>query len=296
MKQFTVLLATSCLLANPLFAHAQEESVSAVAPTEVVDNPTTEVDAGGQPEFLKKVTPDGISLGVGMLVTKGILLGEDARIYVVPTVGYVGERVFITGISGGVHLVKHNGFALDALLSARLDGWDADDLSASELAEVGIDRDLLVNRKNELDAGFGASYSSSEWGKLSLTAKADVSNASDGYEIALLYQAAFDWWGGALIPSVGVSYWSNDLSDYYYGTLPQEVAAGVPSYQPGSAIVPNLGVTFLRTMPKNWLFFGGLQYQWLSDDILDSPLVDPSARNGLPSVFLGFSHSFGKIH
>ncbi|MGB0132272.1 MipA/OmpV family protein [Dokdonella sp.] len=296
MKQLMVLVAASCLLANFAVVQAQEESVTPVAPTEVVDDPATEAAPGGPPEFLKKVTPDGVSLGVGMLVTKGILLGEDARTYVVPTIGYVGERVFITGISGGVHLYKNDGFALDVLLSARLDGWDADDLSASELADVGIDRNLLVNRKNELDAGFGASYSSSNWGKLSLTAKGDVTNASDGYEVALLYQAAFEWWGGALVPSAGISYWSDDLSNYYYGTLPQEVAAGVPSYQPGSAIVPNLGLTFLRTLPKDWLFFGGLQYQWLSDDIIDSPLVDPSARNGLPSVFLGFSHSFGKIH
>ena len=297
MKHSLVLLAASCLSFTALAAHAQEENITPVPPTEVaVDAKADDIEQVGNPEFLKKVFPDGVSLGVGMLVTKGILLGESARTYVVPTVGYAGERVFITGVSGGVHLVKHNGFTLDALVSLRLDGWDADDLSASELAEVGIDRNLLVNRKNELDAGLGAAYTSQKWGKFSLTAKGDVTDASGGYEVALLYQAAFEWWGGALIPSAGVSYWSDDLSNYYYGTLPQEVAAGVPSYQPGDAIVPNLGLTFLHAMPKNWLFFGGLQYQWLSDDILDSPLVDPSARNGLPSVFLGFSHSFGKIH
>ena len=296
MKQLFVLLATICLLIAAVASHAQEENLSPVALSEVVADTESDVAAQyGAPEFLQKLFPDGASLGVGMLVSKGILRGEDARTYVVPTVGYIGERVFIAGISGGVHLVNRNGFALDALLSIRLDGWDADDLSASELAEVGIDRNLLVDRKNELDAGFAASYTSTKWGKLSLTTKADVTNASGGYEVALLYQAALDRWGGALVPSIGVSYWSDDLSNYYYGTLPKEVAAGVTSYQPGSAIVPNLGVTFLRTMPKNWLFFGGVQYQWLGDDILDSPLVDPSARHGLPSVFLGFSHSFGKI-
>lgn len=296
MKNLSVLLAATCLSITVVTSHAQEESLTPVAATEVVVDTESDVAATyGEPEFLKKVFPVGASLGVGMLVSKGILLGEDARTFVVPTVGYVGERVFITGISGGVHLVKQKGFALDALLSVRLDGWDADDLSASELAEVGIDRNLLVDRKNELDAGFGASYSSSNWGKLSLTAKADVTNASGGYEVALLYQAAFDRWGGALVPSAGISYWSNDLSNYYYGTLPKEVAAGVTSYQPGSAIVPNLGVTYLRALPNKWLFFGGIQYQWLGDDILDSPLVDPSARHGLPSVFVGFSRSFGKI-
>ena len=249
----------------------------------------------GQPDFLEKVTPDGVSLGVGMLVSKGILLGEDARTYVVPTIGYVGERVFITGIGGGVHLYKAGGFTLDALLAIRLDGWDANDLSAGELAEAGIDRNLLVDRKNGLDAGFGTSWNG-DWGKLSLNATADVTGASDGYRVALTYRAAFALWGGALVPNAGISYWSDDLSNYYYGTLPREVAAGVPSYQPGSAIVPNLGVTFLHSMPRNWLFFGGLDYRWLGDDILDSPIVDPDARNGLPSVFIGFSRAFGKIH
>lgn len=253
-------------------------------------------EPGGDPEFLKKVFPDGVSLGVGMLISKGILLGESARIYTFPTVSYVGERVFITGISGGVHLYKRGGFALDALMSARLERWGPNDLSATELAEVGIDRNLLTPRRNELDAGFGASYSSMNWGKLGLTAQGDISDASGGYEIELLYQAAFDVWGGALVPSAGVAYWSDDLSNYYYGTRPQEVAAGVPSYLPGSAIVPNVGLAYLHTMPKDWVYFAGFQYQWLSDDILDSPLVDPSAKSGQPSIFFGVSRSFGKVH
>lgn len=290
------LLATSCLLSATMLAHAQEESASPVAPTEVSDEASADSAQAGEPDFLKRVTPDGVSLGVGMLVSEGILVGESARIYTFPTVGYVGERVFITGISGGVHIFKASGFTFDALMSLRLDGWGPNDLDAEELAAVGINRSLLTPRRNEIDAGLGASYTSSKWGKLSLTAQADVSDASNGYEFELLYQAAFDVWGGALIPSAAVSYWSDNLSDYYYGTRPQEVAAGVPSYLPGSAVIPSVGLTYLHTMPKNWVYFGGLQYQWLSDDILDSPLVDSSASGGQASVFFGVSYSFGKIN
>ncbi|HET9031268.1 MAG TPA: MipA/OmpV family protein [Dokdonella sp.] len=295
MKQSVALLAASCLMSCAGFAHAQEEKISPVVPAAPDDEAALESTRVAELDFLEKVTPNGVSLGIGMLVSKGILLGEDARTFVVPTVGYVGERVFITGISGGVHLLKRDGFAINALLSARLDGWNADDLSIERLAAAGIDRNLLVNRKNELDAGFRASWKG-DWGKLNLDTTADASGASNGYSIAMTYRAAFAFRGGAIVPNVGISYWSDDLGNYYYGTLPQEVAAGVTSYQPGSAIVPNLGVTFLRSMPRDWLFFGGVDYRWLNDDILDSPIVDPDARNGLPSVFFGFSRSFGKIH
>lgn len=164
MKQLSVLIAATCLTVAGEASHAQVDNMIPAAPPEVVADPDTVSTApNGDPEFLKKVFPQGISLGAGVLVSKGILLGENARTYVAPTAGYVGERAFIAGISGGVHMVKHDGFLLDVLLALRLDGWDAKDLSASELADVGIDRHLLVDRKNELDAGFAASYTSSDW-------------------------------------------------------------------------------------------------------------------------------------
>ena len=219
------------------------------------------------------------------------MVGEGTRTFVVPTVGYEGERLFFRGINGGVHLFKGNGFELDAILGARLDGWEAKDLGESGLAAVGIDRALLEDRDIGVDAGLGLSWRGKA-GKLSLDAKADVSNASGGYEVALGYQASFPVARGLLVPSLGVSYWSADLSDYYYGTLPVEEARGVVRYRPGSAIVPSVGVSYLRPLPRGWLLVAGVEMRWLDSGIVDSPLVDDDSRRA-PSVFLGLSRAFG---
>jgi outer membrane protein len=245
----------------------------------------------GAPADADRLMPRGVSLGVAVIWSEGRLVGEDTRSFVVPTIGYEGERLFFRGINGGVHLFKRDGFEVDAIVAARLDGWDAKDLDAGLLADAGIDRALLCDRDTGVDAGFGASLRTKA-GKFSVEAKGDVSSASGGYEVALDYRASFPFARGILSPRAGISYWSADLSDYYYGTLPQEEALGVPRYRPGSTLVPNIGLSYLRPLPRGWLLVGGVEVRWLGSDITDSPLVDDDSGR-VPSVFIGISRAFG---
>ena len=283
-RHFAALLLLPCLLAATQSAWAQDSSA---------ENPLSAPTAAepGAPRDSDQFIPRGVSLGVAVIWSEGRMVGEDTRTFVVPTIGYEGERLFFRGINGGVHLFKREGFELDAIAAARLDGWDAKDLDASELAAVGIDRTLLEDRDIGVDVGLGMSLRG-KYGKLSLEAKGDVSNASGGYELALGYRASFPLARGMLSPSVGVSYWSADLSDYYYGTLPAEEARGVVRYRPGAAVVPNIGVSYLRPLPRGWLLVAGVEVRWLGSEIVDSPLVDDDSGR-TPSVFLGISRAFG---
>ena len=246
----------------------------------------------GAPADADRMTPRGVSLGVAVIWSEGRLVGEDTRTFVVPTIGYEGERVFFRGINGGVHLLKRDGLEVDAIVAVRLDGWDAEDLDADALAAVGVDRALLRDRDTGVDAGLGMSLRT-KVGKFSLEAKGDVSNASGGYELVAGYRASFPVARGILSPSVGVSYWSADLAEYYYGTLPQEEALGVPSYRPGSTVIPSIGLGYLRPLPRGWLLVTGVELRWLGSDLVDSPLVDDDSDR-VPSVFLGISRAFGK--
>lgn len=273
------------LLSVAAAAHAQSE-VQQQSPVQ------DEADLEGMPADVDQMMPRGVSLGVALIWSEGQLVGEDTRTFVVPTIGYEGERVFFRGINGGVHLYKHNGFEVDAIVAARLDGWDAEDLDASMLADVGVDRALLRDRDTGVDAGLGMSLRT-KVGKFSLEGKGDVSNASGGYELTLGYRAAFPVARGLLSPSVGVSYWSADLTDYYYGTLPEEEALGVPGYRPGSAVVPNIGLSYMRPLGRGWLLVAGAELRWLGSNITDSPLVDDDSGR-VPSVFVGISRAFGK--
>lgn len=235
--------------------------------------------------------PRGVSLGVAVMWSEGLMVGESTRTFLVPTVGYEGERLFSRGINGGMHLFKRSGIELDAILGARLEGWDASDLGETGLAAVGIDRELLKDRDSGLDAGLGVSWRG-KYGKLNLDAKGDVSNASGGHELALVYRAAFLLGRGMLSPTLGVSYWSASLADYYYGTLPAEEARGVPRYRPGSAVVPSMGVSYLRPLPGGWLLVAGMEVRWLDSRIVHSPLVDDDSGRAA-SLFLGISRAFG---
>ncbi len=236
--------------------------------------------------------PSGLSLGVAAVASTGIRLGEQQRTLVVPVLGYEGDRWFLRGISGGMHLFNRDGIELNLLLAARLDSWEARDLDAARLAARGIDRALLVDRGKSLEAGVGLAWKGSA-GRLGLEARTDLSNNSGGYEAELGYSFAVPAGKGLLAPGVGVSYWSSKLSDYYFGTLAVEEAAGVPRYRPGAALVPNVSVGYLRALPGRWRLFGMLDYQWLPASVVRSPLAE--GDRGVPSLFVGVSRSFGAV-
>ncbi|MEO8365127.1 MAG: MipA/OmpV family protein [Pseudoxanthomonas sp.] len=247
-------------------------------------------DTPRQAQQYELLEPGGLSLGVAMLSSGGIHLGEGDRMLLVPVLGYEGERLFLRGLGGGVHLFKRDGLEVNLLAAARLDGWEARDLDAARLAARGIDRSLLSDRDHSAELGLGLAWRGSA-GRLGLEARTDVGNASDGYELELGYAFAVPAGKGLLAPGVAVSYWSPKLTRYYYGTLPGEVAAGMPAYQPGAAVVPNAGVAYLRALPGRWRVFGVLDYAWLPGNVRDSPLME--GRRGLPSLFVGVSRSFG---
>jgi outer membrane protein len=235
--------------------------------------------------------PQGFSLGLAGAFREGLIVGEDSRQRMLPIISYEGSRFFFRGISGGVHLVERDGFQIDVIFAGRLDGWDTDDLDAHDLAAIGIDRNLLKDRDDGLDAGAVASWRG-RGQRVSLELKGDVSNASGGYEASLQYARPFPLASGMLIPSIGVSYWSKDLADYYYGTLLQEEAAGLVPYRPGASLVANAGLRWMRPFAERWAVTVGFEYQQLEDRIVDSPLVDDDA-SGTASIFLGVSRRFG---
>ncbi|EKU82976.1 outer membrane protein [Massilia sp. UYP32] len=234
--------------------------------------------------------PSRWGLGVGAAVSDSVYAGEGTRVTPFPLVSYEGERFYWRGIQGGAHLVKRGGFALDATLSARFDGIDRDDFGVLELAERGIDRALLEDRDDAFDLGLAASWRGA-LGQLDLGVKGDVTSASKGIEVNLSYGYPFQWGAMRITPNVGVSHLSKKLANYYYGTLPGEVARGVASYQPGSAAVARIGVDVVRPFAGNWVFIGNVGYRKLPTKLSDSPLVEKD-KDGSVSAFIGFSRGF----
>ena len=232
----------------------------------------------------------GWGLGLGAAVSASVYAGEGTRATPFPLVSYQGERFFWRGISGGAHLLKRDGFTLDAVASARLDGIDRDDFGQAELAERGVVKSRLEDRDHGLDLGLAASWRGA-MGQLEFELKGDATGTSKGYEAGVKYAYPHQWGGTRIAPYIGVAHLSSKLANYYYGILPEEVARGVVNYKPGSAVVPRIGVDVMRPFGGRWAFVGNLSYKKLPGKIADSPLVEKD-KDGTVSAFIGVSRGF----
>lgn len=231
------------------------------------------------------------SVGVGAAVIDSPYAGEESRVRPFPLVSYEGERVFLRGISGGVHLYDSGGFTFDAILSARLYGFDISDLGHAELVANGMDPSLLSDRDDGIDAGFQATFAST-WGAISLEGVHDISDASGGYEISLDYRHTWLFDRTTLTANAGASWMSSDLAGYYFGILDEEIVRGVAGYSPGSTVIPRIGLRLAQPIGSSkWQLLGSVEYQFLPSELSDSPLLEPD-RDGFGRVVLGLSRRF----
>lgn len=237
------------------------------------------------------VPPERWTVGVAVAAIDSAYAGEGARVRPLPLISYEGERFFLRGVSGGMHLYQSRPFTLDAILSARLDGFDIDDLGRPELLANGLDADRLSDRDDGLDAGFRAAVGSAR-GVISLEATGDASDASDGYEVSLDYSYTWRFNQSSMTTNAGASWMSSDLTGYYFGILDEEVSRGVTAYSPGSAVVPRLGVTLTHVLGSTkWLILGAVEYQFLPDELRDNPLLEPDT-DGFGRAIVGLSWRF----
>ncbi|UNB65682.1 MipA/OmpV family protein [Pseudomonas syringae group genomosp. 7] len=230
----------------------------------------------------------GVGLGVG--ISDSSYAGEGTNITPLPLIHYESERLFVRGLTGGAHVIRREGFELNVIASLRTDGIDAKDFGRKTLARNGINRDLLDDRDGGLDMGISASWQGAA-GKFELTAKSDVSGASEGYELSAKYGYELVVGRGSLEPTLTVSHLSKNTANYYYGTLKDEVARGVVDYKPGASTIPEIGLTYVHPVGDRWRFMSSVQYKFLPGDISDSPLLEDAA-SGEGSVMFGISRSF----
>lgn len=235
--------------------------------------------------------PDKWSIGVGTALTASPYAGEGTRVQPIPLIRYEGEHLFLRGLSAGVHLYHSDSLTFDALMSARLDGFDRSDLGRAELRDNGVNRDLLSDRDDGIDAGVRATYRT-PYGAITLEALHDISDTSDGYEVSLDYRYTWHLSRTALTANAGASWMSAELANYYFGILDEEVSRGVADYSPGSAITPRLGLTLTHPIGSSkWALLGALEYRHLPSEFRNSPLMEPN-RNGMARMSIGLSRHF----
>ncbi len=234
--------------------------------------------------------PRGWQLGVAAVFSDSPYAGEGTRVIPIPLATYQGERFFFRGITAGWTFLDREGFALAAIAKLRLDGFKIDDLGRAELARNGLDYRLLEDRDNSLDAGLAMKWSGAA-GELDVDLLADVTDTSGGHELSIKYGYPLRLGMTTVTPNVGVTWMSQDMASYYYGTRDEEVARGVVDYKLDALAIPHIGVSFFRPLGEKWSVLGNLKYSSLPDEIEKSPFIEPDT-NGTASLFIGFSRRF----
>lgn len=222
-------------------------------------------------------TSGGWGLGLGVAARSTLYAGESKRVQPFPYIRYEGERFFVEGPKVGYKIVDRDMFTLSGFVAVRGDGVDVDDMGANELARNGIDRNLLEDRKYAADAGVSASFRTGAAGEFELDVRGDITSTSDGYQASLDYRYPFQIGPVTLIPGVGATAMSKDLANYYYGTLPKEVARGVVDYKPGQVTVPHFSIFTVVPFSSKWIGMGGVNVDVLPDEVADSPLIEKDA-------------------
>lgn len=229
-------------------------------------------------------------IGIGVAVRDTLYAGQDNRVLPFPLIDCAGERFYWKGLDIGYRLIERDGFKLNGFVGARLDGMDADDFGARALVRNGIDRDLLEDRDNAVNAGISAIWTGRA-GELGISAETDLTGASHGDRGAVEYRHPFQVGVVRLIPSLGIKLLSRDYADYYYGTLPEEVARGVIDYRPGRSTIPHAGIAAIVPFDARWASVLAVEVERYPSDITDSPLIEPDI-DLVPTVFVGISRSF----
>lgn len=258
-----IRIALSAILAAPFASHAQE------------------------PE----PRDGGWGLGLGVAVRDTLYAGENNRAQPFPLITYEGERFYLRGTSLGYRFVDTRTATISAFVAARLDGIDAEDFGRRALAARGIDRDLLEDRDRAADIGVSLVLKTGSAGEFEFDVRGDATGTSDGYQASIDYRHPFRAGSVTLIPSVGVVALSDKLADYYYGTLPEEIARGVADYRPGSATIARVGLTAIVPAGPQWTLFASVGADAYPDEITDSPLIEEDT-DVVPSLFLGVTRNF----
>ena len=223
----------------------------------------------------------GLSLGIGTVVSSDVYVGDKNQVTVIPAISYEGEHFFVRGLYAGTDLYKNKWFTLNAIGSVNLMHLDVDDLSESKLAKRNLSKAQLEDRDRSLDLGLEALIRL-PYGVASLQAVNDVTGASKSAEMRANYQ--YLWRISeqlSLVPNAGFTWMASKRANYYYGVFDSEVAKGVSAYTPDQVIIPHVSLGANYSFSDNIRLTGALSQRFFPNKIQDSPIIDKKSSTSL---------------
>lgn len=115
-------------------------------------------------------------------------------------------------------------------------------------------------------------------GMLSAFFQHDVTGASGGYNSGLKYAHIFDFGAIDLVPFAGLTYYSDDYVDYYYGVKTTEATSNRKAYKAKGAFTYTAGYKLIAALGENFNFNHSAAYVGLGDEMSKSSIVNKDSQ------------------
>ncbi|HHO0850063.1 TPA: MipA/OmpV family protein [Escherichia coli] len=232
--------------------------------------------------FMASATASELSIGAGAAYNESPYRGYNENTKAIPLISYEGDSFYVRQTTLGFILSQSekNELSLTASwMPLEFDPADNDDYAMQQLDK----------RDSTAMAGV-AWYHHERWGTVKASAAADVLDNSNGWvgELSVFHKMQIGRL--SLTPALGVLYYDENFSDYYYGISESESRrSGLASYSAQDAWVPYVSLTAKYPIGENVVLMASAGYSELPEEITNSPMID---RNESFTFVTGVSWRF----
>jgi outer membrane protein len=143
-------------------------------------------------------------------------------------------------------------------------------------------------RDYAVEVGFETLFDG-EWGQATLRAFHDVSGTHEGYEVSADYSYRITRGRFSVAPSVGLTWKSAALSDYYWGVHRNEVSSTLAFYEAQAGLGWESGVRASYYLTRSARLALSANYERLQHSVARSPLIE---RDYVIGYFAGIGWQF----
>ena len=235
----------------------------------------------------------GVALGYGQR-TNPLKYSDNITVVVDLDIAWFGEHWFFDNGDVGYTLKQNDLFTLN--LVGRINS-DRVFFAKTNTQFISLDNSLgepivlqaiIPDRDYAIEAGVEL-LADGDWGYVQAGAFQDVSRAHKGTEVYAEYSYLFRKQRWFFEPSVGLSWKSQKLNNYYWGVTPEEASLVFPAYEAGSGMNYFARLHLSYQMTRKWSTLFVLEYERMNHDAGQSPLVDEKSVYG---AFAGFKYNY----
>jgi outer membrane protein len=235
----------------------------------------------------------GVALGFGVR-TNPLALSDDIPIIVDLDVAWFGEHWFFDNGDLGLTVLDRDHYTVNLVGRFNSDRvffskTNSKFISAFDsFGEPVIEQIEVPDRDYAIEAGVEI-LADGDWGNLQASAFKDISNTHGGYELYADYSYPVRRQRWLYQPSLGVSWKSSKLNDYYWGVRESEASSVFPAYTAAAGL--NVHARFMTSFQINrhWAFIAVAEYEHLNSEASASPIVEERFVLG---AFAGFKYEY----